>query len=751
MMMKQRSRLVTVVTLALGAPVWAQNNVLTANYGNARTNANLSETVLTPGAVDPSTFGKLGSLSADGQVYAQPLVVSNLTIPGRGARNVVYVCTQHNSVYAFDAGFPGGVPLWQVNLGPAVPNTILNFNDITPEVGILGTPVIDPAANALYVVSDTLNAGAPAFMLHALDLRDGHEVLGGPTKIAASVTGSGDGSQNNVLAFDAMQNLQRPGLLLSGGVLYLAFGSHADASPFHGWLLAYDASNIARQIAAYNSTPNGAGGSFWQGGRGPAADDAGNIYVVTGNGGFDGTTEFGESALKLAPKTLALLDWFTPFNWFNLSGGDFDLGSSGMALVPNTNLLVTGSKFGEIYVLDRTKMGHFTPGDGAIVQQFTAVEYGGIFNFAIWDRPDGALLYVQAQSGPLRAYRLTNGRFDTNPAQESTVMAVDLAYEGIALSAGGGSGVVWLTSGDHNQPDVPGTLHAFDASDLKHELWNSDMNPADKLGAFAKFAEPTVVNGKVYVPTFSGEVDVYGILPGAGDVEMGAVTSGASFQIGSLAPGEIVALFGSGIGPTQPSGAQLDSAGRISTLVSGTRVLFDGVPASLLYVSSSQVTAVVPFGVARPSTQIQVEFSGQLSQAVTAQIADAAPALFTLDSSGSGPGAIINEDGTLNTANNPAARGSVVSLYGTGTGQTNPPGQDGQIAGAQLASSALTVAVSIGGQDAPVLYAGTAPGAVWALTQVNARIPANIDAGAVAVVLRAGDAASQAGVTVFVK
>lgn len=492
----------------------AQVNVLTANYGNDRTNATLQEIVLSPDRVNPGTFGKVGAFPVDGQIYAQPLYVSGWSFPGAGARNAVYVVTQHNSVYAVDADNPASKsPLWQVNLGASVPSSLLDFDDITPEVGILSTPVIDLGRGAIYVVAETLERGSCVFRLHALSLSDGHEMLNGPVRIAATLAGMGDGSIDGQLAFDALQHLQRPGLLLANGSVYAAFGSHADSSPFHGWLFAYDAGDLRNRTGVINTTPDGYGGSIWQSGRG-LAEAAGKIYLGTGNGDYDGRRNFGESYLKLSP-TLNVLDWFTPDNWEVLTDGDYDMGSAGPALVPGTGWLVGGNKYGTMYLIDGNSMGGLGPENSRFVQGFQAVDLGGIFTFAIWGSDNGPLVYVQEQGLPVRLYRIVEGKFDPNPVALSAEAPTDLAFAGMAISANGGqegSGVLWLTSGDHEVDAVPGTLHAFDAGTLQ-ELWNSDIQPdRDALGGFAKFVAPTVADGKVFVPTFTNELAIYGLL-----------------------------------------------------------------------------------------------------------------------------------------------------------------------------------------------------------------------------------------------
>ena len=492
-----------------------QTNVLTANYGNERTSANIEEYVLTTSNVTPAGFGKIGRFPVDGQIFAQPLYVGGALIAGAGVRNVVYVATMHNTVYAIDADEPASTsPLWSVNLGTSVSSDFLHLPEVRPENGILSTPAIDLGRNAIYVVTDTFEKGVPVFRLHALDLSDGSEKFGGPVEIGAIVNGDGDASEDGKIAFDPSQHIQRPGLLLANETVYIAFGSHGDEYPYHGWVMGYDASFIQRQTAVFNSTPQGGAGSIWQSGRGLAADSSGDLYVASGNGDYDGASNFGQSFIKLSP-SLSLLDWFTPKDWSTLSDGDYDLGSLGPVLVPGANQFIGGDKAGNMYLVDQQRMGLLGAEGLSFPQIFQPIAYGGIFNIALWDSARGLFIYVVEPGDATRAFRIVNGRFDTTAVSETGVNA-DIAYQGMSISAAGGdpaTGILWMTTGDHDvRGAIPGTLHAFDALDLTNELWNSDMNgDQDQLGAFARFAAPTVANGRVYVPTFSNELAIYGL------------------------------------------------------------------------------------------------------------------------------------------------------------------------------------------------------------------------------------------------
>lgn len=730
----------------------AQVNILTANGSNDRTNANLQETQLAPATVTSSTFGKIGTFSVDGQVYAQPLYVNALSMPGNGAQNVLFVATMHNSVYAYDAdSMSPATLLWHVNLGPSVPSiTLFGPNgDAAIEVGILGTGAIDLQRGVLYVVSDILQHGAPVFYLHALDLQTGEERLNGPVAITA--TGSGD------VQFDPRQHIQRPGLLLANNAVYVAFGSHGDQAPWHGWLMSYDASNLTQQIGVFLATPSGNGGSLWQSGRGLAADDQGNIYGLAANGDYDGLENFGESFLKLAGAAPVRVASFTPADWKSMSDNDRDL-SAGPALIPGAHTLIGADKLGSLYILDTDSMALSGSVNSESGQNAFSVAQLSIFNFAVWSRTGSTYIYVQGEQEGVKCFQLTSAGFDTSPVSTAS-SSVPFGRIGMTISANGDrndSGILWETTGNYNDPSLPGTLHAFDASNLANELWNSDMNPhSDGMGAVAKFVSPTVVNGKVYVPTFSKTVVAYGLLGPNGDTEpvIGAVANAASYSADAVSPGELVAIFGSNLGPANPVGLQLDPSGLVATNLADTRVLFDGVLCPIESTSANQVNAIVPFGLSSQTTQVQVEYQGHLSHPFSMTVAPSASGIFAADGSGGGQGLILNQDGTANSADNPASAGSVVVLYATGAGQISPAGQDGEVVTADsLPQPILPVSALVGGQSAKVLYAGGAFGIVEGIIQVNLQIPAGALAGpSVPVVLQIGDRNSQPDLTLALR
>lgn len=768
---------------ALSSVIWAQVDVLTANYDNNRTSANLGEFVLNKSNVNPDQFGKLYSIAVDGGVYAQPLYVRGVNMDAGVARNVLYVATMHNSVYAFDAGASTStVPLWKRNFGATVdPSDFdvagLPYTDILNGVGILGTPVIDPATSALYVVHFTSTGSGSgkkhAFYLHALDLVTGAEKFNGPVAIQAKVTGSGwsglDNPVNNELAFEPGDHLQRPGLLLLNNTVYVAFGSHGDIGPWHGWMMGYDAATL-QQTSVFNTTADNAGGaSIWQGGRGLAADAAGNIYCATGNGTWNGAHAWGESVLRLnSSQGLAVTDFFTPDEYIPLNGSDTDLGSTGPVLIPGTNLVYAIGKEGVLFLLDRSSLGQQAPLNKQVVQSFQAgnpalslLEQETsflVFNTAFWDNFGGQLLYIWPSGQPLRSYRMHNGVFQETTFSSNKTVVNHKPFSGLTVSAFGSrssTGILWATSADTSMLPGPGSLHAFDALDLSVELWNSSKQGSrDILGSFEKFANPTVANGKVFVPTDSREIVVYGLLPGVPGVA--SVVNSASYSSGAVSPGELVTIFGTGIGPASAASGSVDPISqRLPFVLGDVQVSFGGKPAPLLYGASGQINAVVPFGVAGQSTvEMVVKRPTSESFTATLPVGVASPSIFSANASGTGQGAILNNvDLSKNSASNPADRGSVVVIYATGTGVTKPVSLDGVlISAANPPVLAQPVTIAIGGLDAEVIYQGAAPGLVAGVSQINVRVPADVTPGsAVPVTMTVGTVHSANAVTMAVK
>jgi len=546
-------------------PASGKVSVLTQRYDNARSGANFSETHLNTKNVSAKSklFGKLFSIAVDGNVFAQPLYAANVEFKGKPSRDVLYVATEKNNVYAIDAN--SGEQIWSRNLGPPVPAldiTIFgrgplqmgnswDYKDLYPDIGITSTPVIDVQSGTIFVVAKTKEGKASApdyrYRLHALDIRTGAE-LQIPVTIQGSVPGSAADAKNHRIVFNPFIQLNRPGLLLLDGNLYVAFGSHGDAGPFHGWIFGYKASAIDRPAIIFCTTPDSDGkhpqdteeretfewnrGGIWQSGAGLAADEQGAIYLSTGDGAWDGKRNFSDSYLKLSEQ-LEIVDWFTPSNHEQLDDQDIDLGSGGVVLLPG-NMFVSGGKEGKLYVIHRDHLGHFssTPQAQAseIVQQIQATTppmnptpacsdcYHHLHGAPVfWPASDGLRIYIWPEMESLKAYKLVDGQFV--PSGESRTSA-PMPMPGMQTSMPGGilslssdgvkkaSAIVWASmplSKNANRQNVPGVLRAFAASDVTNELWNSEMNPADRLGNFAKFCPPTVANGRVYMATFASE------------------------------------------------------------------------------------------------------------------------------------------------------------------------------------------------------------------------------------------------------
>jgi hypothetical protein len=524
------------------ATVYVTNHpgVFTHHNDNFRTGQNLNETVLTPANVSSAGFGKLTSYALDGNSHASPLYVAGVNVPGQGIHNVVYVATEHDSVYAFDADGLSSAPLWKVSfINPAGGVTTVPSSDtgeccdIAPEIGITGTPVIDRGTGTLYVVAKTkeVSGGTTTYRqrLHALDLTTGAEKFGGPVVLQASVPGTGGGAQGGNVAFDALRENQRPALLLSNGVVYIGFGAHGDIQPYHGWLLGYDAATLQR-VFVHNSSPNDNGAGMWQANGGPAADAAGNIYFVTGNGLFDvntGGKNYGDSFVKISPSG-SVLDYFTPYNQANISGNNFDLGAAGPLLLPDQpglhpHLLVSAGKDNTIYLLDRDSLGHYNASNNnQIVQSLVnAFPFGrpepGNFSSPVYFN---GTVYFAPVADTIQAFTLTNGRLSTTPTATSSVA---YPYPGgtLAVSANGvANGILWAIqrNGDCGVQVTcgsasPGVLRAYDAGNLGVQLYASDQaGTRDALDFAAKFSVPLVVNGKVFVTTV-GRLTIYGLLP----------------------------------------------------------------------------------------------------------------------------------------------------------------------------------------------------------------------------------------------
>ena len=462
--------LLQLVWLSTALSGFAQVSVLTQHNDLARTGQNLSESILNTSNVNVASFGKLFWRTVDGYVYAQPLYVSNLLVGGK-TRNVLYVATEHNSVYAFDADDPAqAVPLWHVNLGTPVPSQDIcvisgNTNpqncpylDINSEIGITSTPVID--SGIMYVVARTkTGSNGYHFVLHALDITSGAEQPSSPMEITGQVMGNGLGSSNGILAFDPAYHLQRPGLLLMNGVVYIAFGSVGDIGTFHGWMMGYDATTL-QQTMIFNVTPNGKDGGIWEAGQGLVGDGLNSIYVMTGNGAFDANSsgrDYGDSILKMDTSSgLVVSDYFTPSNQAALFDHDTDLGSGGPVLLPGTSLVVGIGKDKLFRVVDTTNMGRFNSGFDGDVQEFTASSDDYLGSPVYWDSPNnGPVVYLWGSHDFLTAYKLAGGQFQTTPATQSTVQNSTGFANSAPYTAGTGGGTIKFVQVMAATPQTP--------------------------------------------------------------------------------------------------------------------------------------------------------------------------------------------------------------------------------------------------------------------------------------------------------
>ncbi len=509
--------------LCLGLSLaWGQNDVLTQHNDNSRSGLNANETVLTPTNVNVNSFGKLFTQSVDGIIVGQPLYASQVLMNDGLVHNVVYVATQHNTVYAFDADSTQGnnaSPLWSVSLNDGGTSDPIADYGCTEtrytEIGITGTPVIDPGKTTLYVVAKTvIGTGDDAvrnFSLHALDITTGNELLGGPVIIsgtAASSNGSG--------TFNPIFQLQRPALLLQNGVLYMGFGGNGcDVYAYSGWLFAYNAQTL-QQEAAFLVTPDGRRASIWQGGSGPAVDENGYIYVATANGTYDGPAggnDFGDSVLKMGwnGNDFGVNDYFTPYNQLQLSQNDLDLGSSGPLILPEQpglypHELVVGGKQGTLYLVNRDNLGQFNAITDSVVQEIPKAvvsELVGVSSY--WNNS----VYVAGDLDHIKQFSLINGMLTQLPVSQTTVAFGGAGPASTSITANGNnSAILWAIR--HTSP----ALFAFDPTNLKHEFYDSTQAPQlrDKLVPVVRFVTPTISNGKVYVGG-TAALEVYGLLP----------------------------------------------------------------------------------------------------------------------------------------------------------------------------------------------------------------------------------------------
>jgi len=525
--MRERFRAFAFITAATLAVVLTTRTVTSltgtdvVTYHNdvARTGQNLNESILTPATVSVTSFGKLALFPVDGKVDAQPLHLSSVAIPGNGAHDVLYVATEHGSVYAMDA--VTGAVLWRTSLLGAGETTsdTRSCSQVTPEIGITSTPVIDRSRGpngVIYAVAMSKTSSGTYFhRLHALDAALGTEMFGGPQTVQASFPGSGAGSSNGSVIFDPKQYEERAGLLLVNGQIITTWTSHCDIDPYTGWIIAFDAGTLAR-VSVLNITPNGSRGGIWMAGAGPAADAQGNVYLLDGNGTFDTTLtssgfpnggNFGNAFVKIATTGgLSVADYFATFDTVSASNADTDLGSGGAMVLPDfvdgtgrtRHLAVGAGKDSHIYVVDRDSMGKWNASSNQNYQDITSALGGSVFSMPAYF---SSTVYYGASGRQLKAFSVTSARLSSASTSAS---AVSFPFPGTtpSISASGtANGIVWAVENRN-----PAVLHAYDAHDLSHELYNSTQaaNSRDAFGAGNKFITPTIVNGRVYVGTTNG-------------------------------------------------------------------------------------------------------------------------------------------------------------------------------------------------------------------------------------------------------
>jgi PQQ-like domain len=521
------SSLLLPMFLALVLGFASATDVVTYHNDIARTGQNTLETILTPSNVNSSSFGKLFTMPVDGVIDAEPLYLAGITVNG-STHNVIYTVTENDSVYAFDADT--GAQLWKVSLlqSGEMPSGDFGCSQITPQIGITSTPVIDTTSGphgTIYVVAMSVTKSNPTYFqrIHALDVTTGQEEFGGPVAVQAQYPGTGDDSHHGKVIFDPKQYAERAGLLLLNHVIYTGWTSHCDDRPYTGWIIGYNESTLA-QTSVLNVTPNGNEGAIWQAGGGLASDRT-FIYFLDANGTFDTTLngqgfpmhgDFGNAFVKVSPAggKLAVADYFEMYNGVSESDADEDLGSGGILLLPpmkdtggtTHNLAIGGGKDTNIYIVDRTNLGKFNPNSNQIYQEIDGILGGGM-----WAMPAyfSGNVYFGPQGNQLMQFRFSNAKLSTSPL---SVSAATFEYPGStpSISANGSSdGIVWAI--EHSDPND--VLHAYMPSNLATELYNSNQASGgrDSFGQASHFGTPMIVNGKVYVGTTTN-VTAFGLL-----------------------------------------------------------------------------------------------------------------------------------------------------------------------------------------------------------------------------------------------
>jgi len=503
------------------------NSVVTQHNNNYRTGWNNNETQLTVNNVKPDSFGLVFSMNVDDQVYAQPLIVGNLSIQN-ASHNVVFVATVNNSVYAFDGD--NGKLYWNKNYTRAGLRTVKNtdmtgacgggYTNFSGNMGIVGTPVIDTVGKFIFFVTRSTDGRIYYQELHKVNLSDGSDVIN-PVLISATYQGTGDGSVSGQITFDPQKQNQRAALTLSNNKVIITWSSHCDWGPYHGWVIGYDASTLTQKFV-FNTTPNDGDGGIWESGQGLSVDDQGNLLLAVGNSNnnLNDGVDFGESTIELNVNgnNPVVSSYFTPYNAQYLNQNDLDMGSLGSLLIPKTKYFFAGAKDGSLYLLDKDNMGGYNSASNNIVQQLNLNNSNANEHCqaAYYENTSGAFITLWSENDPLRTFQF-NGSALAGPAS-ANLSSGPVGQNGamISVSSNGlNNAIIWATHaqppGDAESSVSAGIVRAIDGSNINHELWNSNMISSDYVGKYAKFASPTIANGHVYVPTFSNAVKVYGL------------------------------------------------------------------------------------------------------------------------------------------------------------------------------------------------------------------------------------------------
>jgi hypothetical protein len=704
------------MTLMSVAVLSGQVNVLTWHNDNSRTGQDLQETILTPANVNATTFGRLATLTVDGKVDAQPLYVSAVTIPNQGVHNVVYVATENDSLYAFDADT--FAQLLQVSLlgTGEVPSDNHGCTQITPEIGISATPAIDLQAGphgTIYAIGQSKDSSGNYHQrLHALDLTTLTEQFSGPVTIQASFPGSG--LENT---FNPAVHVERPALLISNGVVYTSWGSHCDGEPYAGWVLSYNETTLA-QVGVLNVAPNGSQGGIWGAGSGPAADGNGNIFLLTGNGTFDTTLnssgfpsqgDFGNAFLRVTTSgALSVADYFTMDNTVSESNGDVDLGSGGLMLLPAlenaqgtpVSLVVGAGKDSNIYVLNRTNLGGFHPSMNSIYQQMSGALPSGAWSSPAWFN---GTLYYGGVSDYLKAFTFTGGSFSLTAQSANTFL-----YPGTtpSISANGTSnGIVWIVE---NQTTA--VLHAFSANNVATELYNTNQAAGgrDQFGAGNKFIVPTIANGKVYVGTTTG-VGVFGLLAGSPTLTISTLACNPA----SLGPNASSTCTVTLSGPAPTGGATVTLTNTNSTLT---------IPASVAVAPAATSASFSATTAAIGSNQTATITATYNSSSANATISLTAPIqISSLVCNPNSLGPSSSSTCTITLTQAAPTGGAIVTLTNTNTTLTVPASVTVAAAATSATFSVTTVAIA-SNQSATITAAYNSNSATATISLVSVRV-----------------------------